>query len=54
MITLDYIIDNDPTLKFLIKDANIDWFNQHQVNLRFAALKIALAKLIDRRYLTRP
>ncbi len=43
---MENIIESDPTLKFLIKDSSIDWFNDFQVNLRFAALKIALQKYI--------
>ena len=39
---MDEIIKNDPTLNYFINTSDIDWFNEHQVNLRIAALKIAL------------
>ena len=43
----DFIINNDPTLKYFIVDAEINYFNDFQVNLRFAALRIALFKYIN-------
>lgn len=44
---MDDIIKNDPTLNYFINEAHIDWFNEFQVELRFAALKIALTKYIE-------
>ena len=44
---MNNVINNDPTLKYLCYDADINWFNEHQLNLRVASLKIALAKSID-------
>ena len=45
---MEDIIKNDPTLNYFINEAEIDWFNEFQVNLRFQCLKIALAKYIDK------
>ena len=45
-MTVSQIIDNDPTLKYLVKDAPIDWDNKHQIDLRFNALMIAICKYI--------
>jgi hypothetical protein len=45
---IETIINSDPTLRFFIKEAQIDWFNQHQVDIRIAALKIALSRFIDK------
>ena len=45
---MDKIINSDPTLKFFIVDADIDWFNDHQLNIRINAIKIALGKFIDK------
>jgi len=44
----EHIINSDPTLKFFIRDTQIspDLF-EHQLNLKIAAIKIALYKWID-------
>lgn len=47
---METIIKNDPTLNYLVNEANIDWFNEFQVNLRFKAIEIALYKFIDKLY----
>lgn len=47
---MENIIDSDPTLKFFIKEAFIDWNNPFQVELRCKAILIALAKYIDNKY----
>lgn len=46
---MDNIIKNDPTLDRFI-NGDIDWFNPWQIELRCAALKIALAYYINRKY----
>lgn len=46
--TLEQVIYNDPTLDMFI-NGDIDWFNDHQVALRFSAMKIAISKHISRR-----
>lgn len=46
--TLEQVIENDPTLDMFI-NGDIDWFNDHQVALRFSAIKIAISKYISRR-----
>jgi hypothetical protein len=47
--TLEQVIKRDPTLDNNINNFKIDWFNDHQVNLRFASIKIALAYYIEKR-----
>ena len=47
---MEDIIKNDPTLNFFINEAKIDIFNNHQVDLRINAIKLALFKLIDDNY----
>lgn len=43
------IIQSDPTLRFLLREAQIDSKNfDHQVNCKISAAKIALHKYIDR------
>ena len=44
-MNIDNIIDNDPVLKFLIKDAIIEPGNMLQKNIRKAAFKIAVSKI---------
>lgn len=44
---MDYIIRNDPVLNYFIRDAKIDWFNDHQIELRCAAILIALNRHLD-------
>lgn len=44
---MNNVINNDETLKYFCYDAEINLFDEHQVNLRIASLKIALAKSID-------
>lgn len=47
---MENIIKNDPTLNYFINEASIDWWNDHQLNLRIASLKIALTYYINRNY----
>ena len=50
-ITLDNVIDSDPTLRYLIRDAVFDFENlEWQVRLRCAALNIAISKWINLKY----
>lgn len=47
---MESIIKSDPTLNYFINEAHIDWNNEFQINLRIAALKIALWKYINSKY----
>jgi len=47
---MEQIIKNDPTLNFFINEANIDWNNEFQVDLRCTSLKIALAYYLNNKY----
>ena len=44
---METIIKNDPTLNYFINEAEIDWNNDFQVELRLNSLKIALSKYIN-------
>lgn len=47
-MTVENIIQADPTLLYFIKTADIDWFNDWQVSVRFTALRIAIFNWIDK------
>lgn len=50
-ISFDTIVDNDPTLKYLIKDSCFDFDNlDHQVRVRGAAIVMAIGKWINTNY----
>ena len=50
-ISLNTIINDDPTLKFFLREARLDLsFIDHQVNLMGAALLVALDKWIDHNF----
>jgi hypothetical protein len=50
-LTLDNVIDSDPTLRYFIREANFDFENlEWQMRVRCAALKIAIAKWINLKY----
>jgi len=50
-LTLDNVIDSDPTLRFLIREANFDFENlEWQMRVRCAALNIAITKWINLKY----
>ena len=50
-ITLDNVIDSDPTLRYFIREAHFDFdLLEHQMTVRCAALKIAIARWIDIKY----
>ena len=43
------IVQNDPTLKMFLRDNKIDGDKmEHQLNIKFAALRIALNNWIDK------
>jgi isochorismate hydrolase len=51
IIPLDSVIDSDPTLRYLIRDAQFDFdLLEHQMSIRCAALKIAIGKWLDINY----
>lgn len=47
---MEEIIKADPTLDYFINNANINWFDSFQVNLRCVALEIALWKYLNKKY----
>jgi hypothetical protein len=47
----DYI-KNDPVLNTLINTYAIDPWNDWEINLRFAAITIAISQWIDKKYTT--
>ena len=48
MNQFETIVQSDPTLKFLIRDAKFDADKlEHQIDIRCAAINIALGKYID-------
>jgi hypothetical protein len=50
-LTLDNVIDSDPTLRYFIREATFDFDNlEWQMTVRCAALKIAMAKWINLKY----
>jgi hypothetical protein len=50
-ISFDSIVDSDPTLRYLIRDAHFDFDNlEHQMRVRSAAIVIAINKWIDANY----
>jgi hypothetical protein len=50
-ISLDTIINDDPTLKFLLREARFDIkLLDHQISLCGSAIKIAISKWIDKNY----
>lgn len=51
IVSLDTIINNDPTLKFFLRDSKIDYaLLDHQVNVKCAAISIAIDKFLDINY----
>jgi hypothetical protein len=50
-LTLDNVINSDPTLRYFIKEATFDFENlEWQMSVSCAALKIAMAKWINLKY----
>jgi hypothetical protein len=50
-ISFENVVEADPTLKFLIRDSQLNFdLLEHQVNLRASALMIAISKWIDLNY----
>jgi hypothetical protein len=50
-LTLDNVIDSDPTLRYFIREAHFDFENlEWQMNVRCAALKLAIVKWINLKY----
>jgi hypothetical protein len=50
-ISFESIVEADPTLKLLIRDAQFDFENlEHQMRVRGAAIVIAIGKWIDANY----
>jgi len=50
-IPFDSVVNADPTLKFLIRDAQFDFENlDHQMRVRGAAIVIAINKWINLNY----
>lgn len=50
-ISLDTVINDDPTLKYLIRDAEYrPEIFEHQLDIRFGALKVAINKWIHVNY----
>ena len=50
-LTLDNVIDSDPTLRYFIREGNIDFENlEWQMTVRCAALKLAITKWINLKY----
>jgi hypothetical protein len=48
IVSLDAIINNDPTLKFFLRDTKIDYeLLDHQVNVKSIAILIAIDKFVD-------
>jgi hypothetical protein len=49
--SFDTVVEADPTLKYLIRDARFDFDNlEHQMRVRGAAILIAISKWIDINY----
>lgn len=50
-ISYEAVVETDPTLKYLITDTKFDFDKlEHQVNLRCAAIVLAISKWIDINY----
>ncbi len=50
-ITLDNVIDSDPTLRYFIREAEFDFdILEWQMKIKCSALKIAIAKWINLKY----
>jgi len=50
-ISFESVVQADPTLKFLIRDSQFDFdLLEHQVNIRGAAVVLAISKWIDINY----
>jgi len=50
-ISFETVVEADPTLKFLIRDAEFDFDHlEHQINVRGAAIVLAIGKWIDINY----
>lgn len=49
---MENIILCDPTLNYFINEAEIDWNDERQINIRCTAIMIALIKWLDRKYPT--
>ena len=50
-MSFEDVVNSDPTLKYLIRDSKFDLENlEHQVNIRGAAILIAINKWIDINY----
>ena len=50
-VTLDNVIDSDPTLRYLIRESEFSFdLLEWQMTVRCAALKIAMAKWINLKY----
>lgn len=49
--SFENIVQGDPTLNFLIREAKFDFDNlDHQVNLRCSAILLAIHKWIENKY----
>jgi hypothetical protein len=50
-IRFEDVVQGDPTLKYLMRDAVLDFDNlEHQVNLRANAVLIAINRWLDLKY----
>ena len=50
-IPFESVVQSDPTLKYLIRDAEFDFdLLEHQMNIRGAAIVLAIGKWIDLNY----
>jgi hypothetical protein len=50
-ISFEDVVQQDPTLKFLIRDAEFDFENlEHQMNIRGAAIVLAISKWLELKY----
>lgn len=50
-VPFESVVEADPTLKFLIRDSEFDFdLLEHQVNIRCAAILIAINRWIDLNY----
>lgn len=50
-ISFEDVVNSDPTLKHLIRDTQFDFDNlEHQMNIRCAAILIAIDRWIVRKY----
>lgn len=54
MSNFDTHINGDPTLRYLIREFKFDYKNlDHQVNVRCAAITIAIGQWLDKNYPTK-